>query len=413
LRESPGEVHIKKLELICTNCKKTFPVDGLYLRCDICNEPLEVEKAVTGRINEGNALTQTILERYAEFFPFSHVDKAVSLCEGFTPLVRSPGLASELNIKDIFLKNETQNPTWSFKDRGTVTGIQHAISLGYENIGTVSTGNMAASVAAYGARMGLKTFILVSASVSPEKLNSIAIYNPFLVRVAGNYGKLYFASFEVGKQNHVYFINSDVPFRVEGYKTIAFEICEQLNFKVPDYVVVPTSAGGCLRGILKGFEEFRLCGLINKLPRIICAQAIGCSPIYNAYKANAEVISRVEKPDTIAHAIANPYPPSGNEVLRRIRENGGIVTAVTDGEILEAQKQLARTGIFAQPASAVSIAAVKKLREEKSLSENDTVVGIITGGGLKDTSVLKKLDFKTLDSKLEDLNELVGRALTE
>ena len=272
---------------------------------------------------------------------------------------------------------------------------------------------MAASVAAYGARMGLKTFILVNTSVSPEKLNSIAIYNPFLVRVAGDYGKLYFASLEVGKQNHVYFINSDAPFRVEGYKTIAFEICEQLNFKVPDYVVVPTSAGGCLRGILKGFEEFRLCGLINKLPRMICAQARGCSPIYNAYKANAEVISRVENPDTIAHAIANPYPPSGNEVLRRIRENGGIVTAVTDGEILEAQKQLARTGIFAQPASAVSIAAVKKLREDKSLSENDTVVGIITGGGLKDTSILKKLDFKTLDSKLEDLNELVGRALTE
>jgi len=399
---------MKKIALICTKCKKTFPIERSYPRCDICNEPLEVERVVTGKINKGNVLNQTILERYADFFPFAKIDKAISFHEGFTPLVRPLRLASELGIKDILFKNESQNPTWSFKDRGTVTGIQQAISLGYKRIGTVSTGNMAVSVAAYGAGVGLETFVLVSTSLPPEKLNPIAIYSPVLIRVDGDYGRLYFDSLEIGKQNDIYFINSDVPFRVEGSKTIAFEICEQMNFEVADYVVVPTSSGGNIRGILKGFEEFRLCGLINKVPKMICAQASGCSPIYNTYSSHAEVISRVENPHTVAHAIENPYPPSGNEVLRRIKENGGTFVAVTDEEILQAQRRLAKIGIFGQPASAVSLAAVKKLRGQNLLDENDTVVCIVTGGGLKDTTVFGRHEAKIIDSPLEDLNELIG-----
>ena len=398
---------MKKPNLICTKCEKTFPIEQVYPRCDICSEPLEVERVMTGRINEGNILSQTILERYADFFPFTRIDKAISLYEGFTPLIGSSRLASELSVKNIFLKNEAQNPTWSFKDRGTVAGIQHAISLRYKRIGTVSLGNMAASVAAYGAKAGLETFILVSANLPPEKLNPIAIYNPVLLRVDRDYEKLYFDSLEIGEQHHIYFINSDVPFRVEGYKTAAFEICEQMNFEVPDYVVVPTSAGGNIRGILKGFEEFRLCGLINRVPKMVCAQASGCSPIYDAYRSNAEVISRVENPHTIAHAIENPYPPSGNEVLRRIKEQGGTIVAVTDEEIIQAQKQLAKIGIFGQPASAVPLASVKKLREQNFIDENNTVVCIVTGGGLKDTAIFEKHDLEILNCRLENLSELI------
>jgi len=399
---------MKKIDLICTKCKKTFPLERPYPRCDVCNEPLEVEKVITGRINGGNVLHQTILERYADFFPFAKIDKAISFHEGFTPLVRSLRLASELSIKDILFKNESQNPTWSFKDRGTVTGIQQAINLGYRRIGTVSTGNMAVSVAAYGAGVGLETFVLVSTSLPPEKLNPIAIYSPILIRVDGDFSRLYFDSLEIGKQNDIYFINSDVPFRVEGSKTIAFEICEQMNFEVADYVVVPTSSGGNIRGILKGFEEFRLCGLINKVPKMICAQASACSPIYDAYSSHAGVISRVENPHTIAHAVENPYPPSGNEVLRRMKENGGTLVAVTDEEILRAQKRLAKIGIFGQPASAIPLASVKKLREQNFLDENDTVVCVVTGGGLKDATVFGRHEPKIIDSPLEDLNELIG-----
>ena len=398
---------MKQANLICTKCRKAYPIEQVYPRCDICNEPLELEKVSQGRITQGDILKQTILERYADFFPFAKVDKEISLHEGFTPLVKSATLASELGIKNILFKNESQNPTWSFKDRGTFVGIQHAIKLGYRRVGTVSTGNMAVSVAAYGARAGLETFILVSADLPPEKVNPIAIYSPLLIRVAGDYGKLYLDSLEMGKQNDIYFINSDVPFRVEGSKTIAFEICEQLNFEVPDYVVVPSSSGGNIRGILKGFEEFELCGLTSKVPKMICAQASGCSPIYNAYVNNKETISRVENPHTIAHAIENPSPPSGNEVLRKLRNNGGICVAVTDEEILQAQKRLAGEGIFAQPAAVVPLAAVHKLREENAIKEVDTVVCIVTGGGLKYTAVFENYDLEVLNCKLEDLSKLM------
>jgi len=403
-----GACRMTKPDLICTKCKKTFPIDRAYSRCDICHEPLEVARTTRGKINKGNILNQTILERYADFLPLSEIDTATSLHEGFTPLVSSSRLSSELGIKNILFKNESQNPTWSFKDRGTVTGIHHAIRLGYKRIGTVSTGNMAVSVAAYGAKAGLKTFILISTSLPSEKLNPIAIYEPILLRVDGDYGKLYFDSLDIGRQKDIYFINSDAPFRVEGYKTAAFEICEQMNFEVPEYVVVPTSSGGNMRGILKGFEEFRLCGLITKVPKMVCAQAIGCSPIYNAYISNAEVISRVENPHTIAHAIENPYPPSGNEILRRVKENGGTFVAVMDEEILQAQKQMARIGIFAQPDSAVPLASVKKLREQNLIGENDTVVCIVTGGGLKDTAVLEKHDLRIVSCRSENLNKMIG-----
>jgi len=252
----------------------------------------------------------------------------------------------------------------------------------------------------------LETFILVTADLPAEKLNPITIYNPTLIKVNGDYGELYFESLKIGKQNDIYFINSDVPFRVEGSKTIAFEICEQVNFEVPDYVAVPTSSGGNIRGILKGFEEFKLCGLIRKVPKMICAQASGCSPIYNAYGNGEETISRVKNPHTMAHAIANPYPPSGNEVLRRVKGNKGIFVAVTDEEILHAQARLAREGIFGQPAATVPLAAVQKLQKQGTMNRNDTVVCIVTGGGLKYTAVLEKYGSKVLNCKLEDLSKL-------
>jgi threonine synthase len=400
---------MKETNLVCTKCKKTFPIRQVYPRCDICGEPLEVARISKGSINDGSIFNQTILERYADFLPFVKLDKELSLGEGFTPLVKSAKLASELSIRSIWFKNESQNPTWSFKDRGTAAGIQHAMSLGFRRIGTVSTGNMAVSVAAYGARAGLETFVLVSANIPTEKLNPIALHKPILTKVHCDYEELYFESLQIGKQNDIYFINSDVPFRVEGSKTIAFEICEQMDFEVPDYVVVPTSSGGNIRGILKGFEEFRACGLIRKVPRMVCAQASGCSPIHNAYINQQETMSRFENPHTVAHAIENPYPPSGNEVLRKLRGEGGIFVAVTDEEILHAQRRLAEEGIFAQPAAAVPLAAVEELGKKNTLSKNDTAVCIVTGGGLKNTAVLEGYGLKARDCKLEDLSEIVAK----
>ncbi|WP_432664365.1 threonine synthase [Wukongibacter baidiensis] len=397
------------VKLFCTKCNKEFSADKVHILCDVCNEALEVETIKRGKICDGNALEQSIMERYREFYPFLPIDKDTSLGEGFTPLVESKKLAEELGVRKLYFKNETQNPTWSFKDRGTLTGVLHAIKLGYKKIGTVSTGNMAVSVAAYGSKANLETFIFVKKTMASEKLNPVAIYGPHLIKVDGDYGNLYFESLKIGKENDIYFINSDVPFRVEGYKTLAYEICEQLNFEIPDYVVVPTSAGGNIRGIEKGFEEFKNSGYIDKVPKMICAQASGCSPIDRAYHNDEENISRFENPNTIAHAIENPFPPSGNQVLRKLRQKDGVFISVSDEEIVKAQDILAREGIFAQPASAVPLAAVKKLKEENKLNGDEKIACVVTGSGLKYTAAFEKHDLKSKECKLEELGNFIAK----
>lgn len=398
---------MKKYNLVCTNCNEVYSKETLDFRCEKCHEPLELEEVKNGKIRDENPLRQNIIERYKDFYPYLSEDNMISLEEGFTSLVKSQKLEDKYKIKNLFFKNESQNPTWSFKDRGTLTGVLRAKDLGYKKIGTVSTGNMATSVAAYGAMYDMETFILVKDTIADEKLKPIAIYGPKLVKVDGDYGKLYYESLKIGNENEIYFINSDVPFRVEGYKTIAFEICEQLNFHIPEYIIVPTSAGGNIRGIEKGFREFKNSGLIDKIPKFIAVQSKGCSPIYQAFKDGKNTIDRFEDPNTIAHAIENPYPPSGNQVLRMIDKNGGTVVAVDEDEILYAQKEMAEIGIFGQPASATSLAAVKQLKEKGYLKEEDSVVCIVTASGLKYTKALDEHDLKVNSSKLEDLGEFI------
>lgn len=400
---------MNKEKLVCTNCGESYDKETKNFRCDKCGEPIELEEVKEGKISDGNPLDQTLLERYKDFYPSLSTENNFSLNEGFTSLVSVDDMAKEYGISGLFFKNETQNPTWSFKDRGTVTGVLRAMNLGYKKIGTVSTGNMATSVAAYGARAGLDTYILVKKGIAEEKLKPIAIYGAKLIEVEGDYSKLYDESLAIGHENDIYFINSDVPYRVEGYKTMAFEICEQLGFEAPDYVIVPTSAGGDIRGIEKGFREFYKLGLIDKLPKMVAVQASGCSPIYNAFREGKLEISRVADPETIAHAIENPYPPSGNQVLRMLKKNGGLALGVDDVDILKSQKKLASLGLFVQPASATSLAAVEKLYKEKLLKESDNVVCVLTGSGLKYTAALDEHDLDVYTCKLEELNDFIKK----
>ncbi|NJE76427.1 threonine synthase [Thermococcus sp. ES12] len=353
------------MRLVCSICGKTY--DEPVQRCE-CGEPVEFEP-----FNAEPYIGKTAWERFWDFWP---VEPALelSLGEGDTPLVRS-GLGEEFGVR-LHLKNETVNPTWSFKDRGTFLAMSYALRASYRAVGTVSTGNMAASVSAYASRFGLEAKILVSESAGDEKLKAVSVYGGDVIRVRGDYGKLYFESLKLGKRLGVYFINSDNPFRIEGYKGIAFEIAEELT---PDYVLIPTSSGGLFRGIAKGFIELYESGLIEELPRLIAVQAEGCSPICRAFKGGKERIERFDNPKTIAKAIANPYPPSGNAVLKLLREFGWGCVSVSDGEILDAQRKLAREGLFVQPASATGVAALRKL----SLPEGAKVVSILTGSGLR------------------------------
>lgn len=374
--------------LKCTTCGKTVSWEKSAQRCE-CGEPLEVELQ-TGTIHKG----ASIWERFREFYPFP-LNVEDSLGEGDTPLSRARKLSEKLDVT-LYLKNETMNPTWSFKDRGTFVGVHRAFDLGFERIGTVSTGNMAASVAAYGSRFDLETTILVSAGLSKEKLIPIMIHTPNVVKVQGDYGRLYYRSLEIGNENGIYFINSDDPFRIEGYKTISYEIIEEL---VPDYVIIPSSSGGLFRGITKGFLELRESGIITTLPTFVCAQAAGCSPICKAFQKGKKEVNRIEQPHTIAHAIENPDPPSGNTVLRKLQKYNGECITIQDEDILDTQKEIAREGIFVQPASTVSVAALKKLRAQSTINANTQIVCILTGAGLKvisDTQEIKKAKICTI-----------------
>ncbi len=388
-----GVFFMKKALLRCKTCGAEYGADRAPFRC-ACGEPLHL--AWNGFGIEANERCQS--RRYAAFYPFA-AGEWRSLGEGGTPLVKLETLAKELGLAEVAVKNESANPTWSFKDRGTASCIAHARALGYTKVGTVSSGNMAASVAAYAAAADMEAFVLVKGNVADEKLAPIAIYGPHLLRVAGPYYELYGESLRLGAERGIYFMNSDVPFRVAGSRTIAYEIAEERGFRVPDWVIVPTSAGGNLRGIVNGFEDLRRAGLTEKLPRFICAQAANISPIAAAFAAGAARIRRFPDNETIAHAIDNPFPPSGNRVLAELRRLGGAVLTASEGEIVRAQADLARCGLFGQPASCVPLAVLRRARADGIVAEGESAALVMTGSGLKYTAAFAahRLEWRDCD----------------
>ena len=398
--------------MICTGCQKEYSLDRMFPRCDDCFEPLEVKiNSSKPFLKDPISFSENIIKRYHSFYSFKEIDERLSLYEGFTPLIKSNSLSQLLGLDSVYIKNETVNPTWSFKDRGTYTALQHALSLGYNSVGTISSGNMGVSVAAYGARAGVRTIILVSSDLPQEKLNPILVYEPILIKIKGDYSKIYYESLKIGQELGIYFLNSDIPFRVEGSKSIAFEICEQLNYLVPDYVVIPTSSGGNARGIIKGFLEFYEHKLISKVPTIIAAQLEGCAPIYQAWINKKDRISTVQNPQAIDNAIANASPPSGNELLRKLKKYDGLAVAVSDQEALQGQLMLASEGIFAQPAAAVSISAIRKLKKEGTINRQSRCVALVTGAGLKYSGILEKQKFIFSTGLLKDLKGIIKTKL--
>lgn len=362
------------MKLKCAICGKRYPFDKKFQRCD-CGGPLQLEH-LEGEVKEGD-----IWSRYREYLPYEIFDE-ISLGEGSTPCIKAEKLSDKYEV-DLYLKNETLNPTWSFKDRGTVMGVRRAIDLDFVKIGTVSTGNMAVSVAAYGAHCHLDTRVMVPDTIDEYKMDQISVYGPEIKKVEGDYGKLYYDSLEIGEKEGVYFINSDDPFRIEGYKTISFELSEQVD---ADHVLIPTSSGGLFRGIVKGYEELFDTGIIEDMPNFTAVQASGCSPVCRAFERDNE-IEHWDAPETIAKAIANPLPPSGDAVVKKLLEINGKCSVVDDREIFSAIKDIAREGIYCQPASSIGVAALEPLLEDE-IDKGDTVVTIITGSGMKTGNIV-------------------------
>ena len=391
--------------LECAVCSRKYPLDIFNPFCKACGNPLLFPPA-TGKKNF--YLDKNFsLERYQEILPLKEINSNLSLGEGNTPLVSLKRITGEFDLPNVLAKNETLNPTHSFKDRGTAIAVQKAVSLGITKIGTVSTGNMASSTAAYGARAGLQTFVLVKEDISKEKLLASCVYDPFIIKVKGHYGKLYRMSFEIGKKHNIYFMNSTDPFRIEGYKITAWELYYQLNKQAPDYIFVPVSAGGHIIGLMKGFQEMMDQGLISRFPFFVGVQAHGCSPLVQAFNAGLDCYERLKNSYTIAQSISNPDPPGGNIVLKWIRKFRGTLIDVTDIEILSARKSLAELeGIFALPASAAALAGLLKFNSQKQINPNKQVVLIITGSGLKSLKKLSSVNNKLYTSTLNKLDHM-------
>jgi len=390
--------------LECHFCQKKYDLDLFNSFCSDCQEPLLYHYPQRKRaFNLGKLWS---LEEFLDFLPLSEVHPEISLSEGRTPLLKLNNIGEKYGLPTVFAKNEALNPTSSFKDRGTAVAIQKAVSKGIARIGTVSTGNMASSTAAYGAKAGLKTVVLVKEDTPIEKLLSISLHNPVLISVKGDYGELFYQSSRIGRKQNIYFMNSVDPFRIEGYKVTGFEIFLQLDSKVPDYIFIPVSSGGHLIGLMRAFLDLRQTGMIQKLPVFIGIQARGCAPIAKAYRRGKSRVDRIRKAVTIAHAISNPDPPGGNIALNLIQTHGGMILDVSDEEILNAQRILAeKEGIFCLPASATTLAGLLKLSGMRSLKFTDQVVLIITGSGLKDMEALRASTMNIHHASLSDLEE--------
>jgi threonine synthase len=397
----------------CQACGPVDVRDPFSPFCPGCGEPLFVSRPERSGRRAIREHAESAIEKFLDFLPLSAFDAKLSLGEGNTPLLPLNCLGPRTGLSRVFAKNEAQNPTGSFKDRGTAVAVQKAVASGVKSIGTVSTGNMAASTAAYGARAGLETFVLLKEGTPAAALQASGIYGPHLITVDGDYGALFHKSLEIGKRLGISFMNSIDPFRIEGYKVTGYEIFLQLGRRAPRFILVPLSSGGHLLGLMRAFEDLEREGMIADYPTFVGVQALGCAPLVQAFEAGRPTYERLKETRTIAHAISNPAPPAGNATLRMIRARAGRLVAVSDEEMLEAQRELAaKEGLFCQAESATTVAALKKLAGGGVIGPGDEAVLVLTGSGSKTPPASGPSLFRVHRMSLTDLDSQLFGLLT-
>ncbi len=315
----------------------------------------------------------------------------VTLREGGTPLYRVENLEKELGLKRIYVKHEGLNPSGSFKDRGMTVGVTKALELGKKAVACASTGNTSASMAMYAAKAKLKAYVLLPAGkVALGKVAQALIHGAKVIGIKGNFDDALRIVREICDREGIYLLNSVNPFRLEGQKTIAYEIADEIG--VPDRVVLPVGNAGNISAIYKGFKELYELGLIDAIPKMTGIQSEGAAPVYKAFVTGSDDIEPVMNPETVATAIRIGNPVNAKKALRAIYESKGYAEIVSDSEIIEAQKFLAsKEGIGVEPASAASIAGLKKLVEKGVVDRDETVVCITTGNLLKDPETVVKV----------------------
>ncbi|MDP2276916.1 MAG: threonine synthase [Nitrospirota bacterium] len=379
--------------LKCRECGREYPVDPIYV-CEFCFGPLEVvydykkiKKVLTKKKIKSR---EKNLWRYKELLPIDG-EPQVGLESGFTPLIKADNLARELGVSELYVKDDTVvHPTLSFKDRVVAVALTKAKEFGFDTVACASTGNLAHSVSAHGAKAGFKRFVFIPANLEASKIVASLVYEPNLVAVDGNYDEVNRLCSEIANKYKWAFVNINIrPFYAEGSKTQGFEIIEQLDWKAPDNVVVPCASGSLLTKVWKSFKEFKKIGILKKLDtKVFAAQATGCSPIVAAIKQGTDVIRPV-KPDTIAKSLAIGNPADGFYACQVVRETGGYGEDVSDKEIIDGIKLLAKTeGIFAETAGGVTVACTKKLIESGKIGRDEITVICITGNGLKTQEAL-------------------------
>jgi threonine synthase len=375
--------------LRCRECGRTYPAEALHV-CEWCFGPLEVVydyEAISSVVSRQSIAAGPLsIWRYADLLPAS-AEGAVSLGAGFTPLVRADRLAAELGLAELWIKNDTLNPTGSFKDRVVSVALTKAQELGFKVAACASTGNLANSVAAHAAHAGMESVVFIPSDLEAGKVVTTAVFGGRLVAVDGNYDDVNRLCAELAAEHPTWaFVNVNVrTYYAEGSKTLAYETAEQLGWRAPDHVIVPVASGSQLTKVAKGFKELWQVGLLDEEPhvRISGAQATGCSPVATAFAAGRDVVKPV-KPDTIAKSLAIGNPADGPYALDAVRSSGGGFGSVTDDQVVEGIRLLARTeGIFAETAGGVTIASLVQLVDSGVVRPDERVVALVTGNGLK------------------------------
>ncbi len=373
--------------LKCKECSTTYPLEARFV-CERCFGPLEVAYArPEGSPDELRRRIQAgphTLWRYADFLPVDVPRSA--LPTGWTPLVKADRLAHALGLRELYIKNETANPTHSFKDRVVSIALARAKELGFDTLACASTGNLANAVAAHAAAAGLPAYVLIPHDLEEQKVLATGAYGAQIVAVRGTYDDVNRLCTEVsGERPSWAFVNVNLrPYYAEGSKTLAFETVEQLGWELPDRVVGPIASGSQFTKLARGFQEFIDAGLVSgSVPVMNGAQALGCSPVAAAYAAGHDIVRPV-KPDTIAKSLAIGNPADGPYAIELARRTGGSIDSVTDDEIRAGISLLARTtGIFTETAGGVTIATLAKLAARGDIGRDERVVAMVTGDGLK------------------------------